>query len=63
MTQKEVRSLVKEIIIAQGGKVYNYNVNNLRSVYGLTGTQIQNALSYFRFSPQQSTFRSKYNFH
>jgi len=63
MTQKEVRQLVKDAIIAQGGKLYNYNFNNLQALYNVDSVQLQNAASYFRYSPQQANFRKKYNFH
>ena len=59
---KEIREAVKKMIIAQGGKLYGYNITMLRNKYGWTGTQIQNATDYFRFSPQQKAFREKYNY-
>lgn len=62
MTVKEIRNEVKKAIIAQDGKFYNFNFNNLVAL-GATGTQIQNATNYFRYSPQQAVFREKYNFH
>jgi hypothetical protein len=55
------RKAIKAVIIAQGGKIYNYNLNNLRNV-GYDGTDLQNAISYFRYSPQQAKFRAEYNF-
>lgn len=63
MTIKEVREEIKKTIIAQGGKLYNFNINNIRKVYGVDGTTIQNAINYFQFSPQQAKFRATYNFH
>jgi hypothetical protein len=63
MTAKEVRAIVKKIIIAQGGKIYNFNLTNLYNAYGLSVTQVQNAISYFSYSPQQAKFRAEYNFH
>jgi hypothetical protein len=62
MTAKEVRAIVKKIIIAQGGKIYNFNMTNLYNA-GLSVTQVQNAISYFSYSPQQAKFRAEYNFY
>lgn len=61
MKQSEVRSIVKQMIIAQGGKLYGFNANNLKPL-GITGTQFQNAMNYFKYSPQQATFRATYKF-
>ena len=63
MTTKEIRAIVKNNIIAQGGKLYGFNFNNIRDVYGVSGTQIQDAMNYFKYSPQQAKFRETYNFH
>lgn len=63
MTVKEIRQLVKSAIIAQNGKLYNFNYNNLKKLYGIDVTQFQNAANYFRYSPQQKAFREKYNYH
>ena len=63
MTAKELREIVKNQIIAQGGKLYNFNCNNIKNTYGVTVTDIQNAINYFQFSPQQAKFRATYNFH
>lgn len=54
------RKAVKAIIIAQNGTVYNYNINNLRNI-GYDGTDIQNALNYFKYSPQQAKFREQFS--
>lgn len=62
MTVKEIRSLVKQIIIAQDGKLYGFNFNNLQAQYNITGVQLQNAMNYFKYSPQQASFRAQYNF-
>jgi hypothetical protein len=62
MTTKEVRQRVKDAIIAQDGKLYNYNYNNLKKLYGIDVIQFQNAANYFRHSPQQEAFRKKYNY-
>lgn len=61
MTTTEVRAEIKKAIIAQGGQLYNFNFNNLITL-GATGTQCQNAMNYFRYSPQQAAFREKCNF-
>lgn len=63
MKTKELKALIKKTIIAQNGKLYNFNVNNIRNKYNVDGTAIQNAINYFQFSPQQAKFRETYNFH
>lgn len=62
MKNTELRKIVKQIIIAQNGNIYGFNYNNLKSQYGITVAEFQNAVSYFKFSPQQKTFRETYNF-
>lgn len=62
MTTKEIREEIKNAIIAQGGKLYGFNYNNLRNK-GVDGVKIQNAINYFQFSPAQENFRNTYNFH
>lgn len=63
MTTKELREIVKTTIIAQNGKLYGFNSTNIRNMYGASGTAIQNAINYFKYSPQQRTFRETYNFY
>lgn len=53
---KELKNIVKNILIAQGGKAYNYNYNTLRA-QGYNTTAIQNAFNYYEFSPTQAKFR------
>lgn len=64
---KEIRNEIKGIIIANNGVVLNADVekvyNHFRVVAGReVVSMVQNAISYFRFSPQQAEFRKKYNF-
>jgi len=59
---KEIRNEVKNMIIAQNGTLYNYNLLMLAKKYGCSSTDIQNVANYFRFSKQQESFRAKYNF-
>ena len=61
MTISELRKIVKSILIAQDGKFYNFNSNNICSTYGISCIDVQNACSYFRYSPQQKAFRERYN--
>ena len=53
---KELRSMVKNILIAQNGKFYGYNANNLRAI-GYKSEDIQKAYNYFMYSVQQRSFR------
>ena len=64
---KEIRNEVKGIIIANNGVVLNADVVAIYDrFHHLVGNEIvsmvQNAISYFRFSPQQAEFRKKYNY-
>lgn len=59
MTVKEIREAVKRTLIAQDGKFYGYNANNLCEL-GANSIQIQNAVNYFKYSPQQENFRQQY---
>jgi hypothetical protein len=64
---KEIRNEIKGIIIANKGVVLNADVvaiyDRFRPLAGIEIVSIvQNAISYFRFSPQQEEFRKKYNF-
>ena len=59
MTVKEIREAVKRTLITQGGKFYGYNANNLCEL-GANSIQIQNAVNYFKYSPQQENFRQQY---
>jgi DUF1009 family protein len=63
--QQIIRNDVKAMIIANNGTVKNYDLTRLYDKYRNEVhivTLVQNALSYFRFSPQQAYFRAKYNF-
>ena len=60
---KQIREEVKKAIIAQNGKLYNFNLNNIQKIYGCDAVDLQNAVNYFRLSPQQKKFRETYNFH
>lgn len=59
---KEIRTEIKNMIIAQNGKLYNYNITMLANKYGCHTTDIANVVNYFRFSKQQASFRATYNF-
>ena len=63
MTTTELRKIVKNTIIAQGGKIYGFNCTNIYEFYGVSVTDLQNAINYFQYSPQQAKFRETYNFH
>lgn len=62
MKNKQVREEIKNVIIAQGGQIYNFNLNNLHEAYGFTYGEMQNAMNYFSYSPQQAKFREQYNY-
>lgn len=60
MTYFETRKAVKNIFTAQGGKIYNFNINWLADA-GHDRNNIQKAMSYFYYSPQQAKFRASLN--
>ena len=56
-TYKETKQAVKELILEVGvDGVYNYHINELGE-QGHNFTNIQNALIYFRYSPQAKKYR------
>lgn len=57
-TTKELRTLVKNILIAQGGKAYGFNHNTLCAA-GYNTTDIQNAFNYFKYSKTQAKLRAE----
>ena len=59
--KKEIRTEVKNTLIAQHGEIYNFNINNICARYGCGCCEVQNAISYFMYSPQQKKFREAYN--
>lgn len=64
---KEIRNEVKGIIIANNGVVLNADLEKIYKRFRVVAgnevvSMVQNALSYFRFSPQQAEFRKKYNY-
>lgn len=64
---KEIRNEVKGIIIANNGVVLNADLEKVYKHFRVVAgkevvSMVQNALSYFRFSPQQAEFRKKYNY-
>lgn len=63
MNITELRKIVKQIITVQGGKFYNFNTNNLVAAYGVSSIDVQNALNYFSYSPQQTSFRAATGWH
>ena len=56
----KLRTVVKNMIIKRGGMINGYDVRRIMDTYGVHACDVQNALSYFRFSPQQASFRAKY---
>lgn len=57
MTYLQTRKAIKELILKVGiDGVYNYHINELVDQGHTTGN-IQNAINYFRFSPQTAKYR------
>lgn len=58
MTYIQTRKVVKNLIIEVGvNGVYNYHINELVE-QGHNNHDIQNALNYFRYSPQAKKYRN-----
>ena len=58
MTAYEVRKEVKELIIKKGiNNIINADFNEIHNRTGATYGQLQNAMSYFRYSPQTAKYR------
>lgn len=56
-TYKETKAEIKKLVIQYGlSGLYNYHIIPLYE-QGHTGTNIQNAISYFQFSPVAAKYR------
>jgi len=58
----EVRRAVKAVIVNKGG-LTGYDVNAIKAALKCNCVDVQNAINYFQFSPQQKTFREMYDFY
>lgn len=58
MTIYEVRKEIKAVILNKGiNNILNKDLNEIHDRTGATYTQMQNALSYFRYSSQTAKYR------
>jgi hypothetical protein len=58
---KQVRDTVKNLIIEKGANnILNRHITEVVERIGCTYCDVQNAMSYFRYSPQQAKFRECY---
>lgn len=58
---KQVRDAVKNLIIEKGANnILNRHITEVVERIGCTYCDVQNAMSYFRYSPQQEKFRECY---
>lgn len=58
MTSIEVRKEIKALVISKGlDNIINADLNEIKARTGATVTQMQNALNYFRYSPQTAKYR------
>lgn len=58
MTIYEVRKELKEVILKKGiDNILNQDFNEIHDRTGATYTQLQNAMSYFKYSPQTAKYR------
>lgn len=58
---KQVRDAVKNLIIEKGANnILNRHITEVVERIGCTYCDAQNAMGYFRYSPQQAKFRECY---
>lgn len=58
---KQVRDTVKNLIIEKGANnILNHHITEVVERIGCTYCDVQNAMSCFRYSPQQAKFRECY---
>ncbi len=58
MTSMEVRKEIKELVIRKGiNNIINADLNEIHNRTGATYCQMQNAMSYFRYSKQTAKYR------
>lgn len=58
---KQVRDAVKNLIIEKGANnILNRHITEVVERISCTYCDVQNAMSYFRYSPQQEKFRECY---
>ena len=58
MTSIQVRAEIKKLVLAKGLKnIINADLNEIHERTGATYTQMQNAVSYFSYSPQTAKYR------
>lgn len=58
MTAIEVRREIKKLVLKKGiNNILNKDLNEIHDRTGATYTQMQNAMSYFRYSKQAAKYR------
>ena len=58
MTNMQVRAEIRELVIRKGlNNIINADLNEIHDRTGAGYCQMQNALSYFQFSPQTAKYR------
>lgn len=59
MTTMEVRKEIKELVVRKGiDNILNADLNEIHDRTGATYFQMQNAISYFRYSKQTAKYRA-----
>ena len=59
MTTMQVRAEIKKLVISKGlQNILNADLNEIHERTGAGYCQMQNALSYFQYSPQAAKYRS-----
>lgn len=60
MTYRETKNEIKKLVIEKGlNNIYNRDLNEIHHRTGASYSDMDNALNYFRFSPQTAKYRTK----
>ena len=59
MTTKEIRAEIKKLVISKGlDNILNADLNEIHDRTGVSYCDMQNAISYFRYSKQTAKYRN-----
>ena len=60
MTYRQVKNEIKKLVIEKGlNNIYNRDLNEIHHRTGASYSDMDNALNYFRCSPQAAKYRTK----
>lgn len=60
MTYRQTKNEIKKLVIEKGlNNIYNRDLNEIHYRTGALYSDMDNALNYFRYSPQAAKYRTK----